>query len=319
MNIAAHCTRLSLALLLAAGLAACGKKAAEEPPAPSAPPVAAPSGDLHTFSIGTLSAAALHDGGLDLPNDNSVFGVGLRPLDVAGVLGPAGLPTDKLSLSVQPLLVKSGDRVLLFDTGSGMGTGAGTLMQALAEAGVPPATVTDIFISHLHGDHVGGLVDAAGAAAFPSATIHISRAEWNYLTGLSPDVARANLIADHAALVAAMRPKVAAFEAGSEIIPGVVTAVDVKGHTPGHSAYLIGMGQDSLLYVGDSMHHFVVSVQKPEWHIAFDSDPAVGAASRADLLAQLAANRQRIYAVHFPFPGIGRIERRDRSFTWVPE
>jgi glyoxylase-like metal-dependent hydrolase (beta-lactamase superfamily II) len=98
-----------------------------------------------------------------------------------------------------------------------------------------------------------------------------------------------------------------------------VKAVDIQGHTPGHSGYLITSGDQSLLYVGDSMHHFVVSVQRPEWTIAFDHDSPTATASRRNLIADSAAQGQRIYAVHFPFPGTGRFERKGEGFAWLGE
>lgn len=301
---------------LATGLVACS----DPPPPPAAAP-APLSENVRTFNIGGMTGIAVRDGGLDLPNDNQVFGVGLTPEEVAGVLGAAGLPTDKLSLSVQPLVVKVGGRVLLFDTGAGnaMGEGAGKLGASLAEAGVTPGSVTDIFISHLHPDHVGGLIDAAGDPVFPNATVRISELEWETLLGLDDRTAASFNLSRHMEIARAIKPSVAPFKPGAELLPGIVRAVEVKGHTPGHSAFRIGSGSNSLLYVGDSMHHHVVSVQKPEWRIAFDSDSATGAASRASLLAELATSGQRIYAVHFPFPGVGRIEKRDEGFAWVAE
>ena len=310
-------------------LAACSKKEdappptaaapAEAPPAAS-PPVAKKEG-VKDFMVGDLSAIALLDGGIELPNDNKVFGVGHTPEEVAAVLSAAGLPTDKLQLSIHPLLVKTPDRVLLFDTGAGLnfGPGAGQLSTSLAAAGVDPASVTDIFISHVHGDHVGGLVNAQGALAFPNAAIHLSKPEWAYLSGMKPEAAKSGGIADLAALLAAMTPKVDAFTPGSELVSGVVEAVEIKGHTPGHSGYMITSGQNSLLYVGDSMHHFVVSLQKPEWTCGFDGDAKTAAASRAALLSKLAADGQRVYAVHFPFPGVGKIEKRGDGFAWAAE
>lgn len=109
------------------------------------------------------------------------------------------------------------------------------------------------------------------------------------------------------------------FKPGTEILPGVVKAVEIRGHTPGHSGYLITSGSSSLLYMGDALHHFVVSVQKPEWTIAFDTDAPTSQASRTELLARSAESGQRIYGVHFPFPGVGKIERRDQGYVWVPE
>jgi glyoxylase-like metal-dependent hydrolase (beta-lactamase superfamily II) len=123
----------------------------------------------------------------------------------------------------------------------------------------------------------------------------------------------------HAKMVAAITPKVRTFDPGSELIPGVVKAVPIAGHTPGHSGYLIGTGESSLLFIGDSMHHYVVSVQRPDWTIAFDGDAPTAQKSRADLIAQSAANKQRIYAVHFPYPGVGTFEQRGEEYVWKPE
>ena len=310
-----------LALLAASALTACSRQA--DPPRGTATSPQAPvsqEADVQPFALGNFSAIALRDGGLAVPNDNKVFGVGRTPEDVAAVLRAAGQSGDELQLSIQPLLVRAGNRVLLFDTGTGAkgAPAGGRLASSLAAAQVAPEDITDIFISHAHFDHVGGLVNDAGGLAFPNAAVHLSAPEWAFLQGMTAETA-ARYGFDHDALIAAMSPKVEAFAPGAEIIPGVVTAVEIRGHTPGHSGYLIGSGASSLLYVGDAVHHFVVSVQRPEWTIAFDTDARTAETSRAELLARSAASGQRIYAVHFPFPGLGRIERRGEGFVWVGE
>ena len=310
--------RLLPLIAIVATFAACSKQAEAPPPAAAPPPApvveAPPAPKLATFKnfmIGELSAVALRDGGLEVPNDNKVLAVGRTPEEVAAVLSAAGQPTDKLSLSIQPLLVKTVDRVLLFDTGAGgnMGPNAGQLPNALADAGVDPNSVTDIFISHSHGDHVGGLVNAEGKLAFPNATIHMSKAEWKFMSGND----------QYKTVNPVIKPKIDAFTPGAQLVQGTVKAVEIKGHTPGHSGYLITSGPDSLLYVGDSMHHFVISVQRPNWTIAFDADHVTAEASRAALIAQSAASGQRIYAVHFPFPGIGKFEKQGDGYVWVAE
>lgn len=319
---------LALSVIVAASLAACSKK--EEAPAPAvaetpapvteAAPVTHPA-NSHAFTIGQLQAFALRDGGMEVPNDNKVLGVGRTPEEVAAVLAANGQPTDKLTLSIQPLLVKTTDKVLLFDTGAStsFGPGSGMLPASLAEAAVDPGSVTDVFISHLHGDHIGGVVTADGKLFFPNATVHLSKAEWKFLQEVPMDTAKQMGLGNRDAIVAAIKPKIAAFDAGAEIIPGVVKAVDIKGHTPGHSGYKISSGADSILYIGDTMHNFIISVQKPDWTIAFDGDAPTAQKSRADLIAESAASGQRIYAVHFPFPGIGKFEKKDDHYVWVAE
>lgn len=299
-----------------------------QPPAAAAETVAASTivaantnEDFRSFTIGELSAIALHDGALAFPNDTTVFGIGQSPRAVAALLEAAGAPSDSLHASIQPLLVKTSDRVLLFDTGAGtnLGPGAGHLATAMAAAGIDPRSVTDIFISHAHGDHVGGLVNAAGSLVFPNATIHLSAPEWKFLTGMGSEAARNSAIARHDELVAAITPRIATFAPGSDILPGVVKAVEIAGHTPGHSGYLITSGRSSLLYIGDALHHYVVSVQRPSWLNGFDADRRTAAASRVALLERSAASGQRLYAIHLPFPGIGRVEKRGDGFVWMPE
>lgn len=313
---------LTLAVLSTLALAACSPKESSPPPAAEAPaPAKAEPATPGSIRIGELSGIALRDGGLEFPNDNKTIGVGKKPEDVAAVLTAAGLPGDKLNLTISPLLVKAQDRTLLFDTGAGtnFGANAGNLGKSLAEAGIQAQSITDIFISHAHGDHVGGLIDADGALAFPNATIHISAPEWKFLKEMTAEMAANTGNPRHAKLVEAITPKVSTFEPGAELIPGVVKAVPITGHTPGHSGYLIGTGESSLLFIGDAMHHYVVSVQRPDWTIAFDGDAPMAQKSRADLIAESAAKKQRIYAVHFPYPAVGTFERRGEEYVWKAE
>lgn len=301
-------TVAALAALIA--LAACSPKS--EPAAPAAPPAAAPSADVFNFKIGGLDATALKDGDLLVANDGKTFGIGRPASDVAALLKAAGEPTDILNLSIQPLLVRGEGKVLLFDAGAAgvsWAPQAGKLASPLRAAGVEPAQVTDIFISHSHGDHIGGLVLGSGLLAFPNAAIHISAPEWQAMQ------ADASL----APTVAAIAPKVAAFEPGAVILPGLVTAVAVKGHTPGHSAYEIASGDERLLYIGDTAHHFVVSVRKPDWTIDYDGDAPIAQASRRALFKRAAEQNLRLYAPHFPFPGVGHVRAEADGFVWVPE
>jgi glyoxylase-like metal-dependent hydrolase (beta-lactamase superfamily II) len=273
------------------------------------------------FKIGSYRAVALKDGELEEPVDGKSFVVGQPNEAVRAVLKAGGAPTDHFEFSIQPLLVHAGVHVLLFDAGAGgfFGNIAGKLPESMMAAGEKPAGVTDIFISHAHGDHIGGLVTSSGALAFPNATIHISALEWKWLSGLSADEAKNFGIQQVSALVSAIKPKVVAFEPGADLLPGIVKAVELKGHTPGHSGYLIGSGTDSVLVFGDAMHSYLVSIRKPSWQVAFDGDKHLGATTRVALVKSSAASGQRLYSEHFPFPGIGKIVKGKDGASWQPE
>ena len=176
------------------------------------------------FRLGTLQLFALRDMDNVVPNDGSVFGVGVPKPEVSKVLQQAHAPADRISLSVDALLVRMPGHVVLLDTGLGPKIG-GSLMASLAAAHVRPEDVTDILITHSHGDHVGGLATRDGAFAFPRATIRMSATEWSYMQAKGSK-----------ALVETIRAKVQPFKPGAEVVPGI-TSVPLAGHTPGHIVF----------------------------------------------------------------------------------
>lgn len=298
---------LMLAALMAA--AACSPEAGKEPAAAPAAPI---SPDASAVHIGTLEATALRDGTIKVPAGDAQASPWTNTAEVSRLLTSAGVTDGTVHLSIQPLLVRDGERIVLIDAGAGgqMGT-EGKLVASLRAAGVEPGQVTDVLISHAHGDHVGGLVGAGGQLTFPNAVIRMSAPEWTF--------ARAGAEAAGAgALLAAITPKVEPFAPGAQVTPSI-RAVPLPGHTPGHSGYEIVSGEDRLLYIGDAMHSTIISVQRPEWRNGWDSDNAAAGATRQGLLERGATGNQRIYGVHFPFPGVGRFQRRDDGFVWVPE
>jgi glyoxylase-like metal-dependent hydrolase (beta-lactamase superfamily II) len=264
---------------------------------------------------------ALKDGELEMRVDGKSFVVGQSNEVVGAVLKAGGAPADHFEFSIQPLLVHAGNRVLLFDAGVGNWYGdiGGKLPESMKAAGETPASVTDIYISHAHGDHIGGLVTPSGTLAFPNAAIHLSVPEWNWLENLTEDQAKSMAIQHVSAFVNTIKPKVVAFEPGADLLPGIVKAIELKGHTPGHSGYLIGSGSTSVLVFGDSMHSYVVSVRRPSWQVAFDTDKELGATTRVALVKSSAASGQRLYSEHFPFPGLGKIVNGKDGARWQPE
>ena len=258
------------------------------------------------FKLGKLQLIALRDGQIVLHNDGKTFGVDAGPAAVGELLKANGLADDRITLGIDALLVRTGHRVILLDSGIGPKVHA-NLLASLKTAGVSPDSVTDVVITHTHGDHVGGLVDADGGLAFPKATIRMAAAEWAWMKGQSkaPD------------LVKAIEPRVKTFKPGRPIAPGV-TPIALDGHTPGHVGYEIVSGNQRLLDIGDLAHSSVVSLRKPEWTMGFDSDAALAKATRKATLARLAKDQELVFAPHFPFPGVGHIAVDGEGYTWQP-
>ena len=262
--------------------------------------------EAQPFQVGDLSVFALRDADNVLENDGTVFGVKVGAAAVAEVLKRAGAPTDKVTLGVDALLVKAKDRIMLFDTGLGPGV-HGALMGSLAKTGVAPVDVTDVFITHSHGDHVGGLLRSDGTLAFPGATIHLSAKEWTWMQKQPSSQA----------IVKAVAAKVTTFEPGATVLPGV-KAIALPGHTPGHVGYAITSGKAEIIDIGDTAHSAIVSLAKPDWAIGYDTDQGEGEITRAAELKRLADSKALLFAPHFPFPGVGRIESKDGAFAWQP-
>lgn len=257
-----------------------------------------------SFTLGKSRAAALHDAAFVLKNDAKTIGLGETPEAVAQVLRAAGAPTDRIPLSVNALLVRSGKRVMLVDTGLGE-TMNGAMLASLKAAGVQPAEVTDVLLTHTHFDHYGGLIDAKGGLVFPQATIRLSAKEWAWMQAQEADKAKA------------LAPKVQTFEPGRPIAPGV-TPIETYGHTPGHVSFEIVSGGKRLVAVGDIAHSSIVSLAKPGWSMQFDTSDAEGKATRAAALARLAKSGDLVFSPHFPFPGVGKIVAKGDGYAWEP-
>ncbi len=262
--------------------------------------------EARSFMIGAIKATSLHDGGLLIPNDAKTFGVDAGAPAVTAVLTANGMPGDAIPVSINSLLVRVPGHVVVIDTGLGPKANS-QLMASLALAGVAPADVTDVLITHSHGDHVGGLATADGKAAFPNAKVRMTAAEWTYMQA-QPNAAD---------LVAAITPQIATFAPGATVVPGI-TAISIPGHTPGHVAYEIVSGRSRLLDIGDSAHSSVISLAEPDWTMGFDGDKAVGKTSRRKLLTDLSASHEMMFAPHFPYPAIGTVAKKANGFTWAP-
>ncbi len=260
-----------------------------------------------SFSFGRLELWSLRDSALIVPNDGSVFGKNANPAAVRDVLGAAGAPTDKIALDVDVLMIRMPGHLVLLDAGWGS-AGHAVLRQSLASVGISPGQITDILITHAHTDHVGGLVDEQGHPLFPKASIRMSANEWTFMQSQQ----------DTRALAATIKGQVRPFVPGQPLLPGI-TPIALYGHTPGHVGYEIVSNGRKMLDIGDLAHSSIISLAKPDWTIDYDGDKVQGSRQRRIELQRLAATHELIFAPHFPFPGVGHIERSGDGFRFQPE
>lgn len=266
----------------------------------------APRGEAHrTFDLGDRDVTTLLARASESTDDpQGTFGMNVDAETFAEVSRENFIPADRFTAFFTPVLVRSGEAVILIDTGFG----AGGLAAALEGAGVAPGDVTHVVVTHWHPDHVGGLL-ADGAPAFQNAEHVTGRVEHEFWTANpAPFVEESVLpIADRFTLV----------EDGAEIAPGV-TAVAAFGHTPGHMTYRIDGEAGSMLVAADLANHYVWSLGHPDWEVRFDMDKAQAAETRRRVLGMLASERMPMAGYHMPFPAAGYVETRGDGFRWVP-
>lgn len=284
---------------------------------------------FYRFKVGALECFLISDGTIAAP-PLPALALNAPKAEAETVLRDSFLPLDRAVLQVNALVVKTGGKTVLIDTGNGA-TGApdsGLLKANLQRDGIAPEAVTDVVFTHAHPDHAGGNLGAAGKLNYPNARYHISEAEWQTWTAKNVNLGKTMVDAATAKVfieitrknLDSIKDRVAFFKPGAEIVTGV-TPVAAAGHTPGHTAFLVASGSESLLHAGDFAHHFVFQLLHPEWYVAFDFDPQQAVATRKNLLDRAAVDRTLIVGSHMPFPGVGHVRPRTatrNSFEWVP-
>lgn len=277
---------------------------------------------FYRFKLGDFELTALYDGIWNRPLDEK-FVRNAPFADVQKALADNFLPTDRLPLPFTAVLVNTGAKLVLIDTGTAgqMSPTAGTLLHNLAAAGVAPNDVDAILISHFHPDHINGIKDKDGRLVFPNAEINVSAPEWKYWmqdteAGSVPESARGvSLNANR--VFRGLAKDVRRFEPGTEVSPGI-TSIAAFGHTPGHVAYSVASGSHSLLVLCDTTNHPWLFVRNPDWQPIFDMDGPLAAEFRKRMLDRAAADRMLVQGYHFPFPATGHIARTGAGYDFIP-
>jgi glyoxylase-like metal-dependent hydrolase (beta-lactamase superfamily II) len=276
--------------------------------------------DIYRFPLGDAEVTTVRDGTVVGEEPHKTYGIDMPPEEVQELLRANFLPPDRFENGFTPTLLNTGSELVLFDSGNGAGRrpDTGQMRQRLADAGVPPEAITVVVLTHFHPDHIGGLMED-GAPAFPNARYVAPAAEYDFWS--PPEKAAAEATARVGQIVQSnvvpLAEKTTFVKPGDTAAPGV-TAIDTHGHTPGHLSYMIDSGGKQLVVSGDVANHYVLSVQRPDWHVRFDMDKEAAVASRQQLLGMLAADRIPFVGYHMPYPSVGFVEAVGDGFRFVP-
>jgi glyoxylase-like metal-dependent hydrolase (beta-lactamase superfamily II) len=278
----------------------------------------------YALRVGEIDVLVVSDGVLPLPT--ATMATNVAPADLAAWLDDNFLPRDAFDWPLNVMVARSGDQTILVDAGlGGQFPGfprAGQFPQRLEAAGIDLESVTDVVITHMHMDHVGGLlVDEVKNRLRPDVRIHVSATEVAFWT--SPDFSHTDmpkpvpgvLRSTATSFYNEYRDRLQIFEDKYEVAPGVVVRL-TGGHTPGHSVVDLASGGERLMFAGDAM--FPVGFDHPDWYNGFEHDPAEAARVRIGLFRELAESGGLLVAAHLPFPSVGRVAVDADAFRWVP-
>ena len=306
---------------LAAGAGGAAQRLGAATPARAAAEMQGPHvPSIYRFKLGEFEVTTILDGAIQLDGPHPIFGQNVDAADVQKLAEENFLPPARLEIGFTQTLVNTGSELVLFDAGNGAGRrpNAGHLLKRLEAACVAPGDVDVVAITHFHPDHIGGLAED-GAPAFPNARYVIGQTEYDFWSPVEKAEAEATarvgkLVQSNVVPIA---EKATFIQPGDAVVSGI-EALESHGHTPGHMSYHIESGGQRLVVLGDVCNHFIVSMQRPDWHVRFDMDKERAVAARKNMLGMIAADRIPMVGYHMPYPSAGFVEAMGDGFRWVP-
>ncbi len=259
---------------------------------------------FNRFRLGGFEVTTLLAGTRTVENPNEIFGLNVDADTFGAASVAAFIPADKAQFFFTPTLVNTGTDLVLFDTG----LAPDSITATLASAGVTPDQVDTVVITHMHGDHIGGLMGPNGPT-FANARYVTGGIENNHWAGAANE--------SYDAAVRPLADKTTYLDDAGTVASGI-TAMAAFGHSPGHMIYMLESEGRQLVITADTANHYVWSLANPDWEVSFDADKPAAAATRKAVFGMLAADRVPFIGYHMPFPGIGYVETADSGFRYVP-
>ena len=287
----------------------------------AAPPAKTQAPGFYRVKIGDFEVTALSDGTFDM--DVSRLLTNTTPEKIGAALARAFLK-EPIEESVNGFLINTGSKLVLIDSGAGalFGPTLGRLGANLRASGYTPEQVDAIYITHLHPDHVGGLMDGS-KRVYPNATVHCDKHEADHwLSQAQMSAAPESSRDTYKGAMASLNPYAGAdrlrtFEGATELTTGI-RAVAAYGHTPGHTVYVVESAGERLVVWGDVMHVAAVQFPEPSVTILYDTNSSAAAAQRHKVFADVAGRGSWVAAAHIAFPGLGHLRAEGSGYVWVP-
>jgi glyoxylase-like metal-dependent hydrolase (beta-lactamase superfamily II) len=317
---------------LLAGAAAAGAASALSPlGAPAAHAAVAPAGaqapGFYRYKVGDYECTSINDGARSFPMPDK-WVTNVAKDEALAAAEAAYMPKGMVTVPFNPQLINTGSKLILVDTGNGIATleptkgAVGRTLQNLAAAGVDPKSIDIVLISHLHPDHTNGIRALDGSMAFPNAELMVPAKEWEFWMS-DENAAKAdseitkNYFANVKKIYAGIESKVTKYDWGKEVAPGI-TAVATPGHTPGHTSFVVASGSSKILIQSDVTNIPEFFLRNPDWHVAYDYDPALAQETRHKFYDMAAAEKATVVGFHFTFPSVGHVEKDGNGYRLIP-
>jgi glyoxylase-like metal-dependent hydrolase (beta-lactamase superfamily II) len=288
----------------------------------AAPPAGKQAPSFYRSKLGDFELTVVSDGARPIPLPPQ-FVRNVSNDEVLKAAAAAYMPKGTVFAPFNPVVVNTGSKLILIDTGYGpLAPTVGLLPQSLAAAGIDPKAIDIVLISHMHGDHINGIKSPDGALAFPNAEIMVPSVDWAHWMS-DDNMAKATDGFQKASfgftrkIFSDLKDKVTRFEWGKEVAPGI-TSVETAGHTPGHTSFVIASGSSKILYQADVSNVPDLFLTHPDWQVMFDSEPEKAVATRRRVYDMAAAEKMFIAGYHFPFPGLGWVEKAGSGYRLIP-